>query len=425
MNPVALAFHVLLRFESDPRTGLRHLMQTEPGLRDGVRSAAPFRMIADTIRHSRQLDFLVNHCSHLPVERMEREIRVLLRLGMHRLTGADSIPDHAAVNETVALAPKRARGFVNAVLRRAAREGADALNRMADKISDPAVRHSLHPDLVAEIGRFGTDARNISAWLNREPVYHLAPAPGRNAQDLSRRLRALGTVRQRIPGMSLFQVTPVGPAVRALVNPGHAYIQNTASRLVSLVFAHHARENVLDACAAPGTKSLALRALRPDLALVSNDLRLVRLQRIPGAASWHRTCSDARRPAFKDAFDLVLLDAPCTSVGTARKNPDLKLRVDRRRIHAMATTQRGILSATLKRFPTALVLYAVCSFCRAEGEGVLEAMTRQYRFETIDLAPRARALGFNVFEEGMGITLLPTEKLQNDLFYMALIKLKT
>lgn len=430
MNSVALAYRILLCFETDPRTNLRRLLRAELGSHDSAGSAAPYRMIADTIRHSRRLDFLLDHWSNLPPARIEPEIRVLLRLGLHLLTAADSMPDHAAVNETVALAPARARGFVNALLRRAARAGGATAAGLMESIADAATRYSIHPHLVAEIQRFPGPEQGILNWLNREPIFHLAPAADQSPRELGARLEALALPHRRVPGLSLFQVDTAGPVLRALVNPGHAFFQNTASRLVSLAAARHARHTVLDACAAPGTKSLSLKSLRPNLFLVSNDLRRRRLMRIPqppatAAEPWYRTCSDMRNPPFKDAFDLVLLDAPCTSVGTARKNPDLKLRVDLERITAQAEIQRELLEAALDRFPGARILYAVCSFCRAEGEGVMERIRARRNIEAIDLAPWARALGFNLLSEGMGITLLPTEELQNDLFYLAMIKLKS
>ena len=427
MNAVALAYRILLRFEEDPDANLRYLMQSELGVLAGARAAAPYRMVAGTIRHLRRLDFLLNHWSHIPAAGIEPEIRVLLRLGLHRLTATDSLPDHAAVNETVALAPPRARGFVNALLRRAAREGDAVTTRLLESITDPAVRFSIHPDLPAETERFQRPAGEILNWLNREPVFHLAPAPGRTAGDLAALMRKSALPHRRVPGLSLFQVDTAGPVLRALVGPGHAFIQNTASRLVSLAAARNARRRVLDACAAPGTKSLSLRALRPELSLVVNDLRWKRLARVPGAekgidSAWHRTCGDMNHPPFHDVFDLVILDAPCTSIGTARKNPDLKLRTGGERIAASAEVQRGLLNAVLDRFPGASVLYSVCSFARVEGEGVLEAVAAHRSVETADLAPWARALGFNLYPEGRGVTLLPTEEMQNDLFYLALIK---
>jgi len=430
VNAVALAYRILLRFESDSQTNLRRLLRTELEPHGGAAGAAPYRMIADTIRHSRRLDFLLDHWSNLPAARIDPETRVLLRLGLHRLLAADSIPDHAAVNETVTLAPARARGFVNALLRRAAREGAAAAAGLVESITDPAIRYSIHSDLVTEIRRFPVPEQTILSWLNREPVFHLAAAAEQSPRELGTRLEALALPHRRVPGLSLFQVDTAGPVLRALVNPGHAFFQNTASRLVSLAAARHARHSVLDACAAPGTKSLSVKSLRPELVLVSNDLRYRRLTRLSKTLAadrrpWYRTCSDMRRPPFKDAFDLVLLDAPCTSVGTARKNPDLKLRVGRERITAQAEIQRELLEAALDRFPGARILYAVCSFCRAEGEGVMEHIRSRHEIETIDLAPWARALGFKLFSEGTGITLLPTEELQNDLFYLALIKLKS
>ena len=430
MNSVALAYRILLHFEQAPGTNLRHLLQQRLASVSGGRAAAPYRMVAGTIRHQRRLDHLVDHWSSISSGRIEPRVRVLLRLGLHLLTASDSTPDHAAVNQSVALASPRARGFVNALLRRAARSGAETA-RLLDEIQDPSVRFSLHPQQVAELSRFAPPGETLFSWLNREPVFHLSPAPGHPIMELKEKLDALSIPHRRIPGLSLFQVDTAGPVLRAIVSPRLGYLQNTASRLVSLAAVRHGNTRILDGCAAPGTKSLAIKTLRPELHLVSHDRhpgRLAKMTRLPGVpqggGSWTRACGDMQTPPFRNAFDLVLLDAPCTSIGTARKNPDLKLRVDQAAIRAAAEQQMKILNAAVNQFPGSLILYSVCSFAHAEGEGVMEKLASIHPLDFHDLGPWARALGFSVHTEGFGITLLPAEELQNDLFYLALFRVK-
>ncbi len=270
-----------------------------------------------TTRMRRACDFVVDR---FIVKEPASELRTLLRLGAYQLTFA-GVPAHAAVSETVALAPRRARGFVNAVLRRAA----------ATPVAwpDDATRLS-YPDwivhrLVAELGH--GDAFAALEHMNTPPAV---------------------TVRD------------------------DGYVQDRASQLVVAALGAAAGERVADLCAAPGGKATGLAALGARVAAL--DLQPHRARLVVANASRlglpvDTVVGDARRPPLRPAtFDHVLLDAPCSGLGALRRRPDARWRITPGDVDTLAALQRQMLpaAAALVR-PGGALLYSVCTLTAAES----------------------------------------------------------
>ncbi len=253
-------------------------------------------LVYGTTRMRRACDALVDRfISSEP----QPEVRTLLRLGAYQLHFAGVAP-HAAVMETVELAPKRARGFVNAVLRNIGRTGM--------QWPSDAVRLS-YPDwlfdrLVAELG--ADDALATMAMMNEAPE-----------------------VTERADG----------------------YIQDLGSQWVAAAVPAQADELVLDACAAPGGKATAIAArgavvVAADLQVQRVGLILDNLGRV-GATTVVPVVADAIAPPFAlGSFDHVLVDAPCSGLGTLRRRADARWRVQPADVAELADLQQRIISAT-------------------------------------------------------------------------------
>jgi 16S rRNA (cytosine967-C5)-methyltransferase len=249
------------------------------------------------------------------------EVRTLLRLGAYQLLFAGVAP-HAAVNSTVALAPARARGFVNAVLRRVAdvpMTWPDLATRLSypDWIVERLVHELGEPDAVAALER-----------MNEPP--------------------------------------PV--SVR-----GDGYVQDLASQWVADLVEARAGERVADLCAAPGGKATALAA--GGATVVAADRRPSRSSLIVANANRLRAetlvvvTADATAPPFRgDSFDRVLVDAPCSGLGALRRRPDARWRIQEKDIDELAQLQRRMLDAAwaLVR-PGGTLVYSVCTLTAAES----------------------------------------------------------
>jgi 16S rRNA (cytosine967-C5)-methyltransferase len=297
-------------------------------------------LVYGTTRMRRACDFLVDRfLSRPPVSRA----RNALRLGAYQLAFGE-VPPHAAVAETVAVAPRPARGLVNAVLRRVAR---DLTTTRGPEWPDDATRLSV-PDWVLA---------RLAADLGRE-----------------RALAALAAMNQ---------------AGAATERPD-GYIQDLASQQVAAAVDAGPGDLVLDACAAPGGKATALAAR--GASVVAADVRTPRLglvqanaRRLDLAGTMWLVAADGRTPPWREArFDRVLIDAPCSGLGTLRRRPDLRWRVEEQAVDRLARLQRDLVAAAAPLLrPGGLLVYSVCTLTRAESLGVDALLTAEHP----DLAP--------------------------------------
>ena len=289
-------------------------------------------LVYGTTRMRRACDFVVDRfLSRPPVSR----VRNALRLGAYQLVFAE-VPAHAAVAETVAVTPRPARGLVNAVLRRVAREGSSI------EWPDDATRLSV-PD-----------------WV-----------PARLAADL-------GTERALAALAAMNEPSPV--AERA-----DGYVQDPASQQVAAAVGARPGELVLDACAAPGGKSTALAA--QGALVVAADVRPGRLglvrrnaERLAVTDQVALAAADGRQPPWRaGGFDRVLLDAPCSGLGTLRRRPDLRWRVEERAVERLSRLQRELVTASVPLVrPGGILVYSVCTLTRAESTGIDDLVAAEH-----------------------------------------------
>jgi 16S rRNA (cytosine967-C5)-methyltransferase len=279
-------------------------------------------LVYGTTRMRRACDFLVDRFLARPVE---PGVRNALRLGAYQLVFAGVAP-HAAVGETVAVAPRKARGLVNAVLRRVAETPVNW--------PDDATRLSV-PDWLAEL---------LAADLG----------PGDAAAALAA-MNEPATVAERPDG----------------------YVQDPASQQVAEAVGVAPGERVLDVCAAPGGKATALAAAggwvvaadaRPGRAglVAANAARLRLGDRVAVVAA------DGTAPPWRPgSFDRVLVDAPCSGLGTLRRRADLRWRVEPEAVERLAALQGRLLAAAADLVrPGGALVYAVCTLTAAESTGV-------------------------------------------------------
>lgn len=265
--------------------------------------------------------------------------RAALHLGLYQLLFLDGVPARAAVSESVELVKgERTAGLVNAVLRRAAREGASLPGD--DTPAGAAIAHS-HPEWLV---RMWWD------WIGPEETRALLAANNRPAEQTRRR----------------------NPLVADAEAPGAWVSQSTGSQLAATVLDPQPGERVLDLCAAPGNKTSQLAALMGDrgevVAYERHPGRAGALRRRCaelGAGSVRVVCEDAARATGR--FDRVLLDPPCSGLGTLQRNPDLRWRASPERIEAIVVEQRRLLEAARGCLaPGGRLVYSVCTLSPAE-----------------------------------------------------------
>ena len=355
-----------------------------------------------TVQRRATLDHVCALLARRDPATLEPPVLAALRLGLFQLLMLGAVPDHAAVSESVELTKRTSRGgaaLVNAVLRRAARERGTLLDGLDDRTPDgAAVLHSV-PEWLAErwFAELGADeARALLRRVNAPAESVLrANSLVATADEVRSRL-ALPTRLATAPPEAIVLDAPFDVQSSELWREGAIMPQSRGSMLVAHVLAPSAGQRVLDLCAAPGAKTTHLAALMGDQG------ELVAVERHRGRADalartlgrMRATCAqvvvgDAAEVRVGGGFDKVLVDPPCSGLGTLQSRPDIRWRATPEAVTELAATQGRILAAgAAATAPGGLLVYSVCTISRAEGQQVIERFLREQPGFTVErLAP--------------------------------------
>jgi 16S rRNA (cytosine967-C5)-methyltransferase len=356
-----------------------------------------------TVQRRATLDHVLDRLSTRPAAELDPPVLAALRLGLMQLLLLDGIAEHAAVHESVELAKRSGRGgagLVNAVLRRAAREGRAIIAQLSD--DTPAGAATLHsvPPWLAELWWNELGAGQARALLRRindpaESALRVNTLVA-STEDVA---RALGQGAHAAPGVpeGLVLSTPFDAFGSELWARGAIMPQSRGSMLVARALDPHPGDRVLDLCAAPGAKTSHLAALMGDHGT------LTAIERHPGRAdSLRRTLArlkvasatvevaDAAVDRAPAAYDRVLIDPPCSGLGTLQSRPDLRWRTSLARIAETAALQARILAAAAHAtVPGGTVVYSVCTISRRESEDVVAAFLAENPGFAADPLPAA------------------------------------
>jgi 16S rRNA (cytosine967-C5)-methyltransferase len=337
-----------------------------------------------TLRHVPELDAAIGARAARPVARMTPGARAALRLGAYQLLHT-RIPPHAAVGETVGVVVPRERGFVNAILRRLAKEPLAP----PEGVDDHAIslRTGMAPWAVRELRKLlPTDEveRAALALGERSPLTLHVNTCRTTVDEVAARLRETGLEPDvgRIHPECLL-LSGGNPTSLPGWDEGWFAVQDQASAFVVETLAPEPGDRVLDGCAAPGGKTAFVACrIGEEGSVVAGDLRPDRTGLIPpglqrlGLHALVLT-QDATRPAVRGPFDRVLVDAPCSGIGSARRRPELLWRARREELSQLARLQVGIAVACADLLrPGGRLVYSVCTFPRAETDAAADAIVR-------------------------------------------------
>jgi 16S rRNA (cytosine967-C5)-methyltransferase len=421
---------------SDLPSALAH---TRGNLSEERDRALTAEIVTGTLRWRGQLDALIAHYGRRPASRLDPEILTILRLSAYQILHLARVPAAAATNDAVALArharKTSAAGFVNAVLRAIVRErsalplprrpGAEILARVS---ADPSARASAleyltvtlsHPDWLAArwLDRLGFDGAAHWEHFNNAaaPLTLRANTLKTTAGELGRKLRECGVATTPATYAPEGLIVLEGNPFRTdLADTGIFTVQDEASQLVATLASPKRGDRVLDCCAAPGGKTTAMAAAMHDEGLiVAADVRSKRMDLLRRTVE--RSGAHVIRLAFMDAaldlpirgtpFDLVLLDAPCSGLGTLRRDPEIRWRRMERDLAPLAAAQRAMLdraSAVVR--PGGRLVYATCSSEPEENDEVVDAFLDSHpSFSLVrpDANPHATGLAAVLDERGL------------------------
>ena len=432
-SPRALALSLLLRSERDKLYSNVILDTTirRSNLSDADRGLLT-ALVYGVLEKQLTLDYLIDALSDRPAAKLDDEVRILLRMGLYQLRFMDRIPAHAALNETVSLAPKRARGFVNALLRRYTRESESIA--LPDRERDPlrylSVAYSFPQPLCERfVGIFGFDrAEQVFAAIDRTPPLTLRVNTCRTSVDeLSARLLEAGaSVSPALHAPHALRLDGGNPTALPGFDTGDFFVQDEASQLC--VEAIDAREGmtVLDICACPGSKSFGMAInMKNTGSLTAFDLHANKLSLIEkGAARLGLTnisvaARDGRTfdPSLEGCADRVLCDVPCSGFGVLAKKPEIRYK-DLSELSPLPDIQLAILENACRYVKSGGVLvYSTCTLFPEENEGnVARFLARHSEF-----SPCEFTVGDLTSEGGM-LTLTPDAHGTDGFFVAKFIK---
>lgn len=366
---------------------LRSAFEQEPDLPAPERGLAT-ELVYGVLRRRGHLDRALGRGGKR-LKDLEPRLHDVLRIGAYQIMFLDRVPDHAAVNEAVEQARhrlgERGAGQVNAILRRLA-------------ATPPAERLAPPPPLERDPGRHVQEAGSIPRGLADLLVADLGPeaalafvqasllpAPLTLRANLLRTSRdALAAEVGGMPGrhraaVRLPAAAGVLPADLLAVEEGRATPQDEASMAVVDLLAPERGERILDVCAAPGGKTTMIAETMHDRGLVLAHDRLPdRLERVRVRARKLGLDSiqiaDILPPEDAEPFDRVLVDAPCSGLGTLRRHPEIRWRFQPDQLDSLTRVQRKVLAEGLRRLrPGGTLVYSVCTITRAEGQALIEA----------------------------------------------------
>lgn len=375
--------------------------------------ALVMQLVYGVLRHRLALDWRLDHVADRRMKKLPITVAHALRLGAYQLLYLTKIPPSAAVNESVQLVRARMpsphwTGFANAVLRGLLRQPAPTLpERERDPVASLSLRYSCPAWLVGRwIAQFGPDGADMACrstceeppmtlWVNRLRA---------NRDDVLQTFRQAGlnarTTRYSPDGLVVETSRGGGPPRYPGYDEGWFYVEDEAAQLIPLMLAPQPGERLLDACAAPGGKTIHCAALVKQqgeiVAVDRSDARLATLRanldRL-GAGSVTPLLHDWMTPQTRlplplhTPFDRILLDAPCSALGTLRRHPEGKWQKQEETLLKHQQVQRRLLEETSHLLrPGGVIVYSTCStepeetvqvidhFCAAHPEFTRESV---------------------------------------------------
>jgi 16S rRNA (cytosine967-C5)-methyltransferase len=371
-------------------------------------------LVYGSVRRKRTLDALIDQFGKQPASKQQTDLLQILRLGFYQLRYLSHVPDHAVVDTTVQLAKAqrlgKLSGVVNGMLRRYIRDrqplqiAVDPLILPPDLPQRLGVLHS-YPDWIIQVWRDWLPEAEVEAlceWFNQSPQIDLRI-------NLRRYSLAEAAAIFQAAGIETAQVAAVPSALRIQQHlgaitqiPGYAdgwwAVQDASAQLVGYLLDPQPGETVIDACAAPGGKSMHIAELMGNVGRVyacdrtASRTRKIQqnIDRLKATAVRPLMCDSRNQAAFVDQADRLLLDVPCSGLGTLHRHADARWRQTPESVEGLVTLQRELLShASSWVKPGGVMVYATCTLHPAENEAQIQWFLNEHAGWEIQPPPAA------------------------------------
>ncbi len=342
-------------------------------------------LFGGVLRREENLNYLISQFSTVKLRKLSPYVRCLLQMGLYQIFYMDRVPDSAACNEAVRLAGKyanRSRGFVNGVLRSAARNK-DSVEYPSDPLSYLSAVYScpawLTQKLFSQYGR-ETAEKILNSWQSRIPVNLRVNTLKTDADTLISLLQGEGIHAEKIPNHTNALTVTGAIDIRqsSAYQNGLYSVQSLSSMAAAEALAPKPGQSILDLCAAPGGKSCYLAEQMENRGeILACDIHPHKINLINSAAKRHGiSCVHAAvwdasqfREEWKAGFDAVLADVPCSGIGVIPKKPDIKRNRIEADIPALCDLQQRILQNAAQYLKQGgRLVYSTCTVLQEENE---------------------------------------------------------
>lgn len=367
-------------------------------------------MVKGTLRDTIRIDHILDQLADGGIRSIKKRTLIVLRMGVYAVRSMDSVPDHAAVNESVTLARKVARGtdrFVNAVLRNYLRRR-EELDRDTE---DLGIKYSFPDDIVRLLGdQYGEETEGILRNLSSPAPMVLRVNTLMTTRDELAKMLAEEGIHTESSELSDRVLIAEGGALMGsdLFRRGLFTVQSLSSVIAIQALSPLPGSRVLDMCAAPGGKTTMMAEMMTGSGhITACDIHEHRLELIEATAArlgidiietrqLDGTVHDSK---LDDSFDYVLADVPCSGLGVVAGKPEIKYRTDTALLGELVQIQKEILRNALRYAkPGGLIEYSTCTLNKDENERVVEAVMNEESFGSIvemdTLLPYNNLVGF-------------------------------
>lgn len=400
-------------------------------------------VVYGTVRRQRTLDALIDQLAKKKAHQQPPDLRTILHLGLYQLRYLSQIPAAAAVNSTVQLAKENGfsglTGFVNGLLRqytRLAQNSADPLQLPENPVERLGVLHS-YPNWIVEVWleQLGLiETEQLCKWLNQPPAIDLRVNPLRTfIETVEAAIQSVGVCVNRVPHLpQALRLTGSTGSIQNLpgFSEGWWTVQDSSAQLVGHLLDPQAGEVVIDACAAPGGKTTHIAELMGDKGTVwACDRTASRLKKLQENVARLQLQSiqicigDSRNlPQFKNLGSRVLLDVPCSGLGTLHRHADARWRQTPESVRELSLLQEELLEQTAAWVkPGGVLVYATCTLHPLENEQVIQPFLARHPSWQIESPINSPASAFATSE--CWVKVWP-HRHQMDGFFMVRLKQK-
>lgn len=404
INPREIAVQALLEIEQKYNTMVLRKLLRQNGAMLPKDRAFVTEIVNGSLRNLYYIDFVINAVSNTKTQKIKPYLLAVLRTAVYQIYFM-KVPENAVCDEAVKLVKKRGlhslSGFVNAVLRNIIRRKDEI--RLPDEKQYPVAYLSLkysHPEWLLKMWLHQYDydfVKELCKQNNMPPDVTIVINPLRTTtEQLAKELEQQGVLVKKGMYQNVLHLSKTADIAKLKAfQQGKFHVQDESSVTAVEVLAPQPQEKILDMCAAPGGKSFLMAEKMQNKGLIcAYDIHAHKLELLQeGAERLGLSIIQTKeqdgtvfQQEQQEAFDRVLVDAPCSGLGLIRKKPDIRLKKDGNVIDALLPIQREILMQAAKYVKQdGILVYSTCTLCKKENEKNVEWFLQQHKDFELEL----------------------------------------